>query len=260
MDELTFVEDRFRRVYELVSRQVPDVPPSLESDDDEFEFDDDPHQTERRGTRWRSAVIGAGISLALVGSAAGAAAASGVFASNATNLIGPAGKIMGSQDPGAVPGAVTELSSPGPDGTILTVTAANANSTPYQAGECDTLTVTLPNGQPAPGASTTDTGGCGMILSHSAPLTPDQRTEAGFGGQGVAQWTSTSGIEYTIVYGEAVPNTSAVALEDAIGNIAVKANTTTNPWFAVFLPTESYERYSHIVFISADGTTNTLPG
>ncbi len=260
MDELTFVEDRLRRVYELVSRQVPDVPPSLESDNGGFEFDDYGHQTERRGLRWRSVAIGVGISAALVGAAAGTAAASGVFASNDTNLIGPAGKIMGSQDPGAVPGAVTELSSPGPEGTILTVTAASANSNAYQAGECDTLTVTLPNGQPAPGASSTDTGGCGMIISHSAPLTPEQRTEAGFAGQGVAQWTSTSGIEYTIVYGEADPGTSAVTLEDATGNIGVEANTTTNLWFAVSLPTASYKRYSHIVFISADGTTDTLPG
>jgi hypothetical protein len=258
MDELTFVEDRLRRVYELVSRQVPDIPPSLGSDDDRLEFDDDPHQAKRRGARWRSAVIGAGISMALFGAAAGAAAASGVFASNVTNLIGPAGEIMGSQDPGAVPGAITELSSPGPDGTILTVTAASTNSNAYQAGECVALRVTLPNGQPAPG--TADTGECGMIISHSAPLTPEERTEAGFAVGGVAQWTSTSGTEFTIVYGEADPGTSAVALEDAIGNIGVKANMTTNLWFAVFLPTASYERYSHIVFISADGTTNTLPG
>lgn len=260
MDELTFVEDRLRRVFELVERQVPDVPPSLVPGEDQFEFEQTPHRVTSRGIRWRSAVIGAGVSVALIGAGTGAAAASGAFSSNVTNLIGPAGRILGSQHPTAFPGATAELSLPGPDGTTLTVTAASTNSNAYQAGECDTLTVTLPNGQPAPGASTSDVGGCGMIISHSTRLTPEQRVEAESGGQVVANWTSPSGTEYTIVYGEAAPGTSAVGLEDANGNIGVKANTSTNPWFAVFLPTASYEHFSRLVLFNVDGTANIVPG
>ena len=257
MDSLNDIEGRLRRMFQRVGEQVADTPAESWADVEIWDAEESAAAPQRKVRR---TAVGAALAVLVVGGTASAAAAENWFQTpqKVPETVSAAISTLSSPNPQSNPGATLQLTAPGPDGTVLRVVSALGDNTANSVGECDTLTISLPNGSPAPGTPSPNQVGCSMISSPSAPLTPGQQIPSV--GQGVLQWTSPSHAQYVFVYGDTDPGTVAVALTNSAGAIGVKVSNTASGWFVVFETAAQYAEYSHITLYNASGQANTLPG
>ena len=274
MPDLNEVETRLTAMFGHVARQVPDRPPatghlsSLQlalargpEVDDEVESEPgslDPGSPSHRSWRRRAAVVGLVVVAGLAG-AAGVAAATGELSPSATTQLAqqaltPAISIVGSSDPASVPGAVSRLSTPGPDGTVLKVYSDNGRNSRLAAANCIALTINTPTGTPAPGAQGTDSGSCTVMgvssLSDQLPA-PDQ--DLGYAGsQDSAKWVSPSGATYQVYYGDGVAGTASVKLVNADGQVGA-TEVADQGWYAIYALSNPSSAYTTLEFQSSDG-------
>lgn len=208
---------------------------------------------------WRRRVFIGGVVVcgALV-SAVGVAAATGDLSPQGTTqlaqqTLSPAISIVGSKQPGSVPGAVSRIDVPGPGGTVLNVYSDEGNDSPEAAANCVTLTINTPAGLPAPGADSTDSGGCTVVgvSSLGQQLPPSDHSLPYAGTQLKATWVSPTGVTYTIFFGDATAGASTV---DLIGDDGeVKATLLTNDgWYAIYGVADQLGD-SPLVFMSTTG-------
>lgn len=210
--------------------------------------------------RWRRpAIIGALLAgTAVIGT--GVAAATGALSpsaisANVGRALAPAQSIVGSVDPLAVPGTILRVTAPGPEGTVLKVFSHNGNANNLAAGSCVTLTLTTANGSPAPGSSQADTGACDVAFSGSLaePLNASEQGQSLLGPLSQsAEWSSPTGQDYTIEFGQASPGTTTVALANANGNVASQVQVV-NGWYVTYLTSSDFTTFDHLEFMNSAG-------
>jgi hypothetical protein len=211
-------------------------------------------------SRWRRPAIIGALLAGTVGVGAGVAAATGALSpsaisANVGQALAPAQSIVGSVDPLAVPGTVLRVTAAGPEGTVLTVFSHNGNANNLAAGSCETLTLTNPNGSPAPGSSHADTGGCDVAFAGSLaePLSASQQGQALVGPLSqTAEWSSPTGQIYTIQFGQAPLGTTMVALANADGNVASQVQVV-NGWYVTYLTSSDFTTFDNLEFLNPAG-------
>ena len=253
MDNLNAVETRLRRLFEHVGEQVPDTPEESWADVERWDAEIDQMLAATPPPKRSRLIVGGVLTAALLGGTTGAAAAENWFqpAQKVPETVSEATSTLGSANPQSKTGATLQLTAPGPDGTVLRVVSALGDNTAYSVGECDTLTISLPDGSPAPGTPSPNQVGCSMISSPSTPLTPAQQIPGA--GQGVLEWTSPAGTRFDFVYGDTDPGTVAVALTNPSGVVGAKVSTTDKGWFVVYETAPKNGRFCNITFTAPPG-------
>ncbi len=162
----------------------------------------------------------------------------------------PASSIVGSEDPGAVPGAVLRVSMAAPDGAVLKVTSDSGHAGDLAAATCVTLTVTTESGGPVPWASLVDKGGCGMLVAQSLghPL-----VSPGLGGLGTTStWLAPSGRGYDIFFGGPERGATSVALRNNKGTSGA-VGLVVGGWYVIYIGTGRAGSFDNLTFFNAEG-------
>jgi hypothetical protein len=275
MVELSEVEDRLASMFQAVARQVPEEPVTGPAPLTTLQLRPGggagpaapapcgggalPEGTSPVGSprpaRWRRRGAAAGVVAATLAIGTGAAAATGWLSPSAVRhnvgvAMGPAGSIVGSEDPGAVPGAVLRVSMAGPDGAVLNVTSDSGRAGDLAAATCVTLTVTTASGGPVPWASLADKGGCGMVVAESLghPIAP-----APLGaGQTRSTWLAPSGQGYDIFFGGPEPGATSVVLTNGRGKPGA-AGKVVDGWYVIYIGTGRAGAFDNLTFLNAGG-------
>jgi hypothetical protein len=273
MVELSEVEDRLGSMFQAVARQVPDGPVTtaaplaplelVSGEGAEAERHQGPGGDARleNGTnplgspRWRRRGAVAGVIVATLAIASGAAAATGWLSPSAVShnvqvAMTPAGSIVGSEDPGVVPGAVLRVSMAGPDGTVLRVTSDSGHAGDLAAATCVTLTVTAASGEPVAWATLVDVGGCAVLGTESvrSPIAP--------GAMGLGQtrstWLAPSGQGYDIFFGGPERGATSVTLRND-KNTPGAVGKVVKGWYVIYIGTGRAAAFDKLTFLNAEG-------
>lgn len=200
----------------------------------------------RRGRRGRRVAIGASV-LAVMAAGSGIAAAAGVF-----NPLTPTPRVldfMSSTDPVRVPGAILQLSLPGPEGTTLQVVTDNV-TTAKEFDTCLALGIIGRSGQPAANLRLGHAS-CGDLFAppgNTVPPQPQQITPS----ITLERWRSPSGETYDLIYGQSIAGVARVTLANSDGQVG--ANEPANAHgYVVYIPSASFADYSRLVFTDRSG-------
>ena len=273
MVELSEVESRLGSMFQAVARQVPEgpvaiAPPSgplklVLGDGAETERYQDPggdarceNDTNALGLpRWRRRGAVAGVVVATLAIASGAAAATGWLSPSAVKhnmqvAMTPASSIVGSEDPGSVPGAVLQVSMAGPDGAVLNVTSDSGHAGHLAATTCVTLTVTTASGEPVPWATLVDVGGCTLLGTESVGH-PIARGTVG-GEETRSTWLAPSGQGYDIFFGGPERGATSVALRND-KNTPGAVGKVVKGWYVIYIGTGRADAFDKLTFLNAEG-------
>jgi hypothetical protein len=206
-------------------------------------------------TRWRRRGVGAGAAAATLAIGTGVAAATAWLSPfavrhNVQAAMTPAASIVGSEDPGAVAGAVLRVRMAGPDGTVLKVTSDSGHAGDLAAATCVTLTVTTASGGPVRWANLVDKGGCGMLVAEALghPLASSDP-----GGLGTSStWLAPSGQGYDIFFGGPEHGATSVALTNAKGNPGASGKVVDG-WYVIYIGTGRAGAFDNLTFFNAEG-------
>jgi hypothetical protein len=177
--------------------------------------------------------------VATLATASAAAAATGWLSPSAVShnvqvAMTPAGSIVGSEDPGVVPGAVLRVSMAGPDGTVFRVTSDSGHAGDLAAATCVTLTVTAASGEPVAWATLVDVGGCAVLGTESVrnPIAP----RAVGAGQTRSTWLAPSGQGYDIFFGGPERGATSVTLRSE-KNRPGAVGKVVKGWYVIYIGT-----------------------
>ena len=257
------VETRLSSLFEQVAVMVETDPGSAREEQVRASIngmeEHEPLRGPLRIRRWVAAALAGPVALALSTTVAAAAPGN---PPTLTEIMGAAKVLLSSPAVIEQSAAQMRISVAGPEGARFEVFTMPIGYGNRVAGSCTRLAAIPAGGQSQSVPLLTGEMACTLIGSHGpTELSSQQISQArAGGGQAVAQWTSPSGTDYEVVYGEAEGGTASVALANGIGVKGASA-AAVGGWFVVYLPKSKVASYPYLKFYRQDGSLlDTLPG
>lgn len=237
IDELT--ERRLTEALRDAVATLPPDPPTSWADarsrrpEPHYEALEPPRRGRGRRIGLAIAVVGG-----LVGGGTGIAAAVGAFSATPKEVWGAAYNLTLTAN-WSQPTEVARVVAPGPHGTTLLV---GSSSVPQ--GTCEALAVSTP------GTKSTIVGSVCQGSIHTATTPQLRRTY----GMSTAGWTSPTGTQYALSYGQAPSGMMSVAFVSSSGTHLV-TGTTSDGWYVIAVPTADVAHGNVVTFYGPTGAS-----
>ncbi len=238
IDELT--ERRLTEALRAAVATLPSEPPTSWADararrpELGYQAPEPPRKGRRRRVGLAIAVVGG-----LVGAGTGIAAAAGVFSAPTPKEVWGAAYNLTLTANWTQPTEATRVVAPGPDGATLLV---GSSSVPQ--GTCEALAVSEPGSKP------TIAGSLCQGSVHTSTTSRQRRSYS----TSTAAWTSPTGTQYAISFGQGPPGTTSVAFVSSSG-IHLVTGTASGGWYVIAVPSDDIGRGNAVTFYAATGAS-----